>query len=325
MLVPATLPALFAWVPSGVYQCDSSTRSQTSQQSPAAHTPSTTCCRSSGTSPPCSPSGSPAARARSTRGRTPIASATASAWCSTPLTQAALITPSRTSRPDTSTPVTTSTPSSSSPRRTSAPIARVERVRHRLVAAGHQRRAHAALGERLGRLHADEAAADHQHPLRCPAVGGVQQAAPGGAVVQRLHRQHAGDAARPVRHDRLGAGADHQLVEADPLGAARCRRRRRARASRSMLGDGAAEPQVDAVGPVLVRGARDQRVGARRRPRRPSTGCRTGCTTCAAVDSKAITSSSGRAWPPPAGPGWPRSSRRRRPRSPPVVSSCTRR
>ena len=84
----------------------------------------------------------------------------------------------------------------------------VER-RHHLAGALDERHPQAALHERLGHLEADVAAADHDRALAAAlersaeALGGVDRA-------RRLGRVGA----RDVGRDGLGAGGEHELVEA---------------------------------------------------------------------------------------------------------------
>ncbi len=253
-----------------MYQYCSSTRSHTSQQSPADHTPSATRWVWSGTRPPWSPTRRPAAVASSTRGRTPTASATTSARCSWPPMHAVARPPSQ--RLD-ALDLGAAHDLDAEPLEPLAhqrPHRRVERRRHRLLAARHQQRLDASAGERLRRLDADEAAAHHDGAARWAAVASGQERAPGGAVVQRLDGVDAGHAPRPVGPHLGGPRGEQDVVEAEALGVAAVEcAHGHLPAVEVELGHLAAQPKVDAVGPVLVGGAGDERTLGLDVPRDP--------------------------------------------------------
>ena len=133
---------------------------------------------------------------------------------------------------------------------------RVERG-HRLRGLIHDGHRHAVPHQGLGHLHADVAPADHHGPPRPGAIEVRQQR---GAVVERLHPEHAVRVyARQRRSHRDRAGRDDQGIEALPV-----------RPPGGQIVSGhppgrevdlrhlGSHPQVNAVAPVRLRRTGDQ-------------------------------------------------------------------
>ena len=191
--------------------------------------------------------------------------------------------------------------------------------RHRLRRPVDHRDVEAAAHHRLGHLDADVAAADDDRACAARPPSSSSSRAPSSSVCTPWTPSAStpGTSGAPG----LGAGRDHEVVEAEPVR----RALRRGRGPRPRGGRGRApstsvpHPQVDAVGRgALPACGRPGRRPSRRR-RRPSTGCRRPSTTRA---GRARTR-------PPRGrrraaawPATPPTSRPRRRRSPRAVRSC---
>ena len=209
-LAPAMRPCLLACVPSWTFIGRSSTRCQDSTQSPAAKTPSWPGQRwwSSTRSAPLSPSSSPAS-ARERRRR---------AHARSPSRRGRRAAPRRRRAPAPC--VVDGPPASSAPRRTSMPTPSAASCTWAAMSASSVAitwparstsvTAQAALHERLGHLEPDVAAADDDRASRRPAP------APRGSARRRRWCAPARPRRRRARRrrDGLGAGGEHELVEA---------------------------------------------------------------------------------------------------------------